>query len=66
MNQDQNVSLELTIEEINTTLNALGNLPYIQVFGLIQKIQQQAGQQVQQLGVPQPNGEQASEGKVEK
>jgi hypothetical protein len=53
--QNQNeLTLHLTLEEINTLLTALGDRPYVQVFGLVQKIQQQAGGQV---GGGTPNGE---------
>lgn len=40
------VNLKLTIEEANVILNALGNLPFVQVNQLIAKIQSQAGQQL--------------------
>ncbi len=46
MENTQNIKLLLTLEEVNTLLTALGNLPYVQVFELVQKIQQQAAQQV--------------------
>ncbi len=40
------INLQLTIEEANLVLEALGNLPFAQVFTLIGKIQEQAGQQL--------------------
>jgi hypothetical protein len=40
------IRLELTLDEINTTLEALGNLPFIKVHELISKIHQQASPQV--------------------
>ncbi|MCI5197613.1 MAG: hypothetical protein D3919_15615 [Candidatus Electrothrix sp. AW5] len=52
MNQKQSISLQFSIEEVNTLLNALGDRPYVQVVELIQKIHQQAGEQVQQNPVP--------------
>lgn len=42
----ENITLELTVEEANTILTALGQQPYIKVADLIQKIQ---GQGVSQL-----------------
>lgn len=40
-------SIDLTPEEINKVLSALGNLPYIQVHDLINKIKDQAEEQLQ-------------------
>lgn len=40
------MKLELTVEEINLILQALGNAPYAQVFELVGKIQQQAQAQI--------------------
>ncbi len=42
----KSIKLELSVEEINLILNALSNLPYIQVHALIQNVQQQAGPQL--------------------
>ena len=42
----EHITLELTIEEANTILTALGQQPYVKVADLIQKIQ---GQGVSQL-----------------
>jgi len=41
------MKLELTINEINMILQALGNAPYAQVFELVEKIRTQAQTQVQ-------------------
>jgi hypothetical protein len=41
------IQLNLSIEEINTVLEALGQLPYSRVYQLIGTIQQQAQQQLQ-------------------
>ena len=41
------MKLELTINEINLILQALGNAPYAQVFELVEKIRTQAQAQVQ-------------------
>lgn len=40
------IKLEVTIEEANQILGALGDLPFKSVFGLIGKIQSQASQQL--------------------
>jgi hypothetical protein len=42
------LTLQLEIAEVNGILNALGNMPFIQVQALIAKIQGQAAPQVQQ------------------
>lgn len=41
-NVSQKVQLELTIDEINLILTALGQLPYVQVVGIVDKICKQA------------------------
>lgn len=41
------MKLDLTINEINLILQALGNAPYATVFELVQKIREQAQAQVQ-------------------
>ena len=40
------MKLELTIQEVNIIMQALGNAPYVQVADLIQKIREQAQVQV--------------------
>ncbi|TDV55950.1 hypothetical protein [Actinophytocola oryzae] len=40
------ISLTLNVEETNTVLEALGQLPYVRVHALIQKVQQQATEQL--------------------
>ncbi len=42
------IKLTLSIEEINKILEALGNQPYVGVYQLINKIQQQANLQLQE------------------
>ena len=42
------IKLELEIAEVNGILNALGNMPFIQVQALIAKVQAQAAPQVQE------------------
>ena len=44
----QEVQLQLTLAEVNQILDALGEKSYKQVYQLIIKIQQQAGNQLQQ------------------
>jgi hypothetical protein len=41
------MKLELTINDVNVILQALGNAPYAQVFELVEKIRTQAQAQVQ-------------------
>ena len=41
------MTLDLTVNEINLILQALGNAPYASVFELVQKIREQAQAQVQ-------------------
>jgi hypothetical protein len=40
------IKLDLTIEEANLVLAALGRLPYEQVFQIVEKIQKQAWEQL--------------------
>ena len=42
----QKINLNLTIDEANLILEALGELPFSKVFQLIGKIQEQAGRQL--------------------
>jgi hypothetical protein len=44
----ENLYLHLTLDETNLLLEALGQLPYIQVHQLIAKIQEQASEQLQE------------------
>jgi hypothetical protein len=39
------IHLELTIDEINLILTALGQLPYVQVVGIMENIRKQAAGQ---------------------
>lgn len=41
------MKIELTLNEVNIILQALGNAPYAQVFGLVDKIRTQAQAKVQ-------------------
>ena len=47
-NEKPKIHLELTVEEINLVLTALGQLPYVQVVGMVDKICKQAEVQTQQ------------------
>lgn len=46
----EEITLKLTINDTNSILGALGNLPYIQVMELIAKIQAQAKEQLVATG----------------
>ncbi len=43
----KNIELNLTIDETNVLMEALGQMPYLRVHLLIRKIQQQATQQLE-------------------
>lgn len=47
MNETQEVQLTLSVGEVNQILDALGNIPYRQIYQLIGKIQRQAEDQLQ-------------------
>jgi len=51
MNETKEISLQLTLGEINQILEALGSVPYREVYQLIGKIKEQAQAQLQQ---PEP------------
>lgn len=40
------LKIELSPEEVNNVLSALGNMPYVQVYELIDKIKEQAEHQL--------------------
>jgi hypothetical protein len=42
------IKLELTVDEVNGVLQGLGQLPYVQVVSLVEKIREQATPQVQE------------------
>ena len=48
------IQLSLTLEETNTVLEALGQMPYARVYLLIAKIQQQASAHLQEEQHPVP------------
>lgn len=41
------IELTLSLEEVNKILESLGRQPYVEVYQLINKIQQQAGSQIE-------------------
>jgi hypothetical protein len=43
---DEKISLELSVDEVNIILKALGTMPFNQVYELIGSIHQQANQQL--------------------
>ena len=47
MSDNKTIQLELTIDETNLILEALGSEPFVKVHQLISKIQQQASKQLQ-------------------
>ena len=53
-NTTQKLSLNLSIEEINLILSALGKEPYANVFQLVQNIQQQANIQLTEPATTSP------------
>jgi len=52
------IQLSLTLEETNTVLEALGQMPYARVYLLVQKIQQQATEHLQAEHAPAEQGQQ--------
>lgn len=46
------INVSLSVEEINVLLNALGQLPYAQVFGLVESLRQQANEQLHSKDEP--------------
>ncbi|NES68868.1 MAG: hypothetical protein F6K24_28390 [Okeania sp. SIO2D1] len=57
MTQSQDIEIVLTLAEINKILDALGNMPYREVFELVGKIQTQAEAQLQPVHQQQSNSE---------
>jgi hypothetical protein len=51
------IKLELSLEEVNGVLQALGQMPYAQVAPLVEKIRQQATPQVQAIQEAAPAAE---------
>ena len=40
------INLKVTVDEVNLLLEGLGNLPFVKVYALIGKIQEQSSQQI--------------------
>jgi hypothetical protein len=53
------ITLHLSLEEANLILESLGNLPFVKVYALIGKIQEQARQQLSGNSVPDAASPQA-------
>lgn len=51
MNEQPTLHLELSIEEVNLILDALGEQPFKTVYGLVSRLQSQARSQLQ--GMPE-------------
>jgi hypothetical protein len=49
-NQQQNLRLELSIDDVNLILESLGQLPFARVYSLIGRIQEQARAQLPGAG----------------
>jgi hypothetical protein len=47
------IQLELTIEDTNLVLEALGQMPFARVYALIGRIQERARQQIEQSSEPE-------------
>jgi len=52
----KNIQLELTIDETNLILEALGALPFVRVYALIGRIQEHARKQIEPEVGPRPTG----------
>jgi hypothetical protein len=48
----QDIGLQLTADEINLLLEGLGTMPFVKVYALIGKIQQQASSQLNNATEP--------------
>lgn len=46
---EKNIQLTLSLEDVNRILTCLGNLPYAQVYNLIQEIQHQTEKQLDEV-----------------
>lgn len=44
---EQKLNIQLSLDEANTILEALGHMPYQRVYRIVESIQQQAAQQLQ-------------------
>ena len=46
----KDINLQITVDEANLLMEALGNLPFVKVYVLIGKLQEQAGHQLNTNG----------------
>jgi hypothetical protein len=46
MEKSKQIELKLSVDEVNIILESVGQMPFIKVFSLIEKIQHQAEQQL--------------------
>jgi dihydroxyacetone kinase len=53
----QDIGLQLTADEINLLLEGLGSMPFVKVYALITKIQQQASSQLSKGPEPSDTAE---------
>lgn len=48
----KDINLQLTADEINLLLEGLGSMPFVKVYALIAKLQQQASDQLNKANEP--------------
>lgn len=53
---EKDIRLELSADEINLILEGLGSMPFVKVYSLIGKIQQQAASQLSDVYAPEIPG----------
>lgn len=54
------LNIKMSVQELNTVLEALGNQPYLQVFELISKLHIQAQEQLKAEPETKRNGKQST------
>lgn len=54
-NSTRELTLSLTTDEVNLILEAVGQLPFVRVYALVSKLQQQARQQLAGNAREQPH-----------
>lgn len=57
MSAPKEITLQLTVDEVNLVLEAIGQLPFVKVVALVAKIQQQARGQIAAGGGEAPDGQ---------
>ncbi len=58
----QNITLNISIDEANLILEALGDLPFKKVYPLVSKIQEQASQQLSNKPSVKPSNVEPNDG----